>query len=258
MHHPSYMAMYACFSICLIYNYSFVPKVATHIKPSWAFIYLVFLSVFILLLASKTGLISVLIIHFTALTYWIIKHKKIKAGLIAISTILMISVLGYMSSSLIQNRINELLTFSEASQANTSTSVRLTAWKTSKELIYEAPILGVGTGDAIDALDHKYLNDGEFKLLEKNLNAHNQFLQTAIQLGVVGILVLTFTIIYPAIVLWKQKYTPPLFLAFLLIVNGMTEAWLETQSGVLFFAFFSTLFWSYYQEIRIQKLPLKP
>jgi hypothetical protein len=75
-----------------------------------------------------------------------------------------------------------------------------------------------------------------------------------IQLGIIGLIIFIFTLILPALLLWKQNFAPALFLALILIINGMTEAWLETQSGVIFFAFFTTLFWCYYQEIRDQQL----
>ncbi|MFT5600735.1 MAG: O-antigen ligase [Flavobacteriales bacterium] len=254
MHHPSYMAMYTCFSICLVYLFSFSPKVSTHIKPIWALLILIFLSIFTLLLASKTGLISILIIHFSALSYWIIKHNKFKAGIISIAVIISIGMGGYFSSTFIQTRINELFITDDDLPANSSTSIRLVAWNSSMDLISKAPILGVGTGDAKDALSKEFLESGQFKLVEKSLNAHNQFLQMGIQLGIIGLLIFIFTLILPAILLWKQNFAPALFLALILIINGMTEAWLETQSGVIFFAFFTTLFWCYYQEIRDQQL----
>ena len=76
---------------------------------------------------------------------------------------------------------------------------------------------------------------------KKNFNAHNQFLQVLIDHGLIGLLILlfySFFMIYSSIV--KKKFIFTIFLC-IIILNFLTESILETQSGVIFFAFFNTI-----------------
>jgi predicted transglutaminase-like protease len=89
---------------------------------------------------------------------------------------------------------------------------------------------------------------GEYKkrnikyALEGNLNAHNTFYQAFIALGLVGFLILLITLFMPLVVSIKTK--DYLYVSFLLIImfNFCFESMLETQAGVMFYAFFNSLF----------------
>jgi len=75
-----------------------------------------------------------------------------------------------------------------------------------------------------------------FKL---ELNAHNQYLQTMITLGIIGLIVLLLNLILPALYSMEQKHY--LYLVFLILIgfNLLFESMLETQAGVVFYAFFN-------------------
>ena len=78
-------------------------------------------------------------------------------------------------------------------------------------------------------------------MYKKNFNAHNQFLQVLIDHGLIGFLILlfySFFMIYSSIV--KKKFIFTIFLC-VIVLNFLTESILETQSGVIFFAFFNTI-----------------
>jgi O-antigen ligase len=84
-------------------------------------------------------------------------------------------------------------------------------------------------------------NDLQYAL-SKNLNAHNQYLQTLLATGIAGLLVLMMVFFLPFMNYRRDK--DYLALAFLLIValNSLTEAILEREAGVLWFTFFYGLF----------------
>ena len=91
-------------------------------------------------------------------------------------------------------------------------------------------------------LQEQYKKDGYDYMYKKNYNSHNQYLQVLLDHGIFGFLILaffTFGMLYASL---KQKdFIYALFLA-IMILNFMTESVLETQSGVIFFAFFNTVF----------------
>ena len=98
----------------------------------------------------------------------------------------------------------------------------------------------------------KYQQLGYTGAYSHKLNAHNQFLQTGIALGIIGILFLIITLVLPAYISWQQNNYFYVCLIVLLSFNFLTESMLETQSGVMFYAFLSSLlFFRKNEEIEI-------
>ena len=146
----------------------------------------------------------------------------------------------------IQNRFREIITNTfekdEKKKVRSSTLVRKKTWSTSLKLVKEKWITGYGTGLSKKVLQEQYKKDGYDYMYKKNYNSHNQYLQVLLDHGIFGFLILaffTFGMLYASL---KQKeFIYALFLA-IMILNFMTESVLETQSGVIFFAFFNTVF----------------
>ena len=102
-------------------------------------------------------------------------------------------------------------------------------------------IINGSTGIGKKMLQEQFKKDGYDYMVKKNFNAHNQFLQVLIDHGLIGFLILSFYsffMIYSSIV--KKKFIYTIFLS-IIILNFLTESILETQSGVIFFAFFNTI-----------------
>ena len=97
-------------------------------------------------------------------------------------------------------------------------------------------------GDANDELYAAYENNGLTGAFEHKLNAHNQYLQSFIGLGIIGFVLLfamTFGNLYYAIL---SKNNLLLILSLLLISNFLVESMLQRSAGVLFTVFFLCLF----------------
>ena len=118
---------------------------------------------------------------------------------------------------------------------------RLELWKISLFAIQKHPLLGVGTGDVRAAFANE-LEEKDSPLAFTNKRSHNQYFTFTIAFGIVGLLLILFSIVYPTVAL--NKFKSPLFLIFFLIVilSLFTEDTLEQQDGVTFFAFFYSFF----------------
>ena len=118
---------------------------------------------------------------------------------------------------------------------------RVELWKNSVSLIKKYPIFGVGTGDVKDVFAQE-LQSNNSPLAWSNMRSHNQYFTFLIAFGVVGLLLMLFSFIYPVVSLKKAKNS--LFLVFfcLVIFSMFAEDTLEPQDGVTFFAFFYSLF----------------
>jgi len=242
--HASYFSMYLNFGIIVLYFFSFFPKKTTYIKPYVSLGLITVFSLSIFLLSSKTGISSIIVTHIIALAYWIIKHKKFIQGTISLFVIIAIFIIGYNKSDTINNRLHDVVsvfTFSENNVSSTSTEYRIKAWGIAYSLIGNSPIYGFGTGTTRNLLTDEYKKNRYDYLAEKRLNCHNQFIETTLAIGVIGLLILIFVIYLP--IIWSVKSNNYLLFFFIILItyNFLTESILETQSGVVFIAFFYTL-----------------
>ncbi len=132
-----------------------------------------------------------------------------------------------------------------------SLTMRLYFWEAAVDLIRKNPLTGVGTGDVQPELNKVY--DASDSPLDREWykRPHNQFLTVMVALGMMGLLVLLISIIYPLVRLRKVLHVlyGPFFV--LAIVSFLLEDTLETQAGLSFFAVFNTLFISqaYFRKV---------
>lgn len=113
---------------------------------------------------------------------------------------------------------------------------RLVMWTVTTELILEHPF-GVGTGNVDEYLFGRLNKYGFHQLVADDLNPHNQYLQTTLEIGVVGLLLLLGMIgscVYIAI---KNRNRLLLLLISGLAFNMLFESMLQRQSGVVFYSF---------------------
>jgi len=74
------------------------------------------------------------------------------------------------------------------------------------------------------------------------LNAHNQYLQTYIALGIPGALLLILMLVLPGWLAVRRIHF--IYFSFLAVFafNILVESMLEVQAGVIYYAFFNSLF----------------
>lgn len=116
----------------------------------------------------------------------------------------------------------------------TSEKLRILSWETSVKLIKEAPLFGYGLGDANDVLIKKYKEIGYLENHKQKYNAHNQFLQTWLQTGIIGIGALLFIFILLGI---RMRRSPNEFSVFLILfISLLFESMLVRFNGIVFFS----------------------
>ncbi len=244
--HPSYISMYLNVAISWmlinLMNGGFTGK---KFSNRIAVAVILFFSFIIVLLSSKMGLLTLLLIYISFLVYFIIKRKKYLLGISGIALIVLSVFLVLQLSPEIKGRVTRAITAvtnENPDQKNAeSTAVRMLVWKAANQVISEHPLLGAGTGDAKDELMKEYENRGMTGAIEHKLNSHNEFYQVFVALGLVGFLLLLASLLLP--MLFSLRKPDPIYFCFLLIVifNFLPESMLETQAGVMFYAFFNAM-----------------
>lgn len=134
-----------------------------------------------------------------------------------------------------------------------SLTMRIHYWQAALLIIKDHLFTGVGTGDVEDAFQAKYVEINSPLELPWRHRAHNQFLTMMVAFGVFGFLFFMFWLFAPAY--FKKGKLHPVYFAFLfiLLISMLFEDTLETQAGLSFAVFFSTLF-LLEEEIKTTKL----
>ena len=250
--HASYIAMFLVFAVGLITYYLQIKyERASFIKKIILVFLLTYFFIFIIMLSSKAGIISLAFVLLFNIGYVYYKKQFAKGTVLLI--ILIVAFYGVINAfsvtakrlSAAQGTIN-----SEKIEKDTheSTAERLLIWKSSLNIIKDNFLFGVGTGDVKDHLLTEYKNRQISNAYQHKLNAHNQYLQTFISIGVFGFLILIACLVFPAFLSIKKQNVLYLLFLFLISFNFLFESMLERQAGVVFYAFFNSLLFYFMVE----------
>jgi hypothetical protein len=106
---------------------------------------------------------------------------------------------------------------------------------------------GVGTGNVDDHLSYRLTLYGQTEMAKKDgengiqYNPHNQFLQTAVEIGVIGLLLLVTLFGSTLRFAWRHRNYALLIMTAALVFNSLFESMLQRQSGIVFFSFWICL-----------------
>jgi O-antigen ligase len=244
--HPGYFSMYLNFAIAILLYYIYTYRKALNLYKKVSIIVItLWFFIFIVLLSSKAGIISSAILFFCSVVYFFFYNRKTFSSIILLIIFAAVFFLSFMVFPRSYGRMKHaqnVIRYSEniSNNTNDGTAERLLIWKSSLKIAKENFFTGLGTGDVKDGLITEYKKRGYSTAQERSLNAHNQYLQTFLSLGIIGFLVLILMIILP--IIYSIKTGHYIYLMFLLIIgfNFMVESMLERQAGVIFYAFFNS------------------
>lgn len=243
--HSSYYAMYAVFSIVLlsVFGLNNFRKRSSNVILVTVLSFILGAGVF--MSSSKMGLLTLVIVLPILLFNMLIKQKKFK--LLVVIGLLLLGGFIFLSQVTIMpvERLKSAFKFANKEQIDKTTTesnaVRALIWEQAVQIFKENMWVGVGPGDANDHLYRAYEKEGMTGALEKHLNCHNQFLQTAISTGLLGTLpLLLITLGIFLYGLLRRDLLKWMF-ALIIILNFLVESMLQTQAGTLFFLFFFSL-----------------
>ena len=225
--HRSYISMYLVWGIVLIVNRIFQGR-----SMKLTILGIVTVSVFLLyiiLLGSRAALITLAIV--TVFYLW---KLLIRYSLWVNITFTGIVLLFTVSLMIKYSRIGDTVIKNE----NQSVSdIRISLWTDAFEVFKDAPLFGQGVGDGVDQMIIKHKENGNVDAFKNRLNAHNQFLETATQTGIIGLLSLVCILLIPFIKSIRNKRELLFLFISIITVNFLVESMLVRLAGVLFLAF---------------------
>jgi O-antigen ligase len=242
--HTSYVSMYMNVAIVGLFL-SLLKKEDKLFSNISSILIITFFVIMIMLFSSKTGVMVLIVSFLSLLGYFVFYQKRYLLGTLGFALMVLGLFLISQFSPKIMMRVNnfvEAVTSDNENDDAGSTANRIMIWGSSNQIIKDNFFIGVGTGDVKDELNLKYEKEGIENALKRNFNAHNEYYQVFLALGVLGFILLSLGLIYPLIKSYNSR--DYLYIGFLIIIglNFFTESMLETQAGVLFYAFFNSIF----------------
>lgn len=202
-----------------------------------------FLSIFIILLSSRIVIAVTLLLTlgFTFVFYF--QQKKLWRF-----TLVFFGIIFFTFSFIFINPINKTR-FQEALDLESTYSdnkfggrdLRFMQWKVAwNDLIRNNLLIGIGPGDAREALNKLYK---KYDLaIAYNYNLHNQYLDTLLTTGLIGLFVLLLLFYKLTTYAILNKYYITFSFIILIITVCLTESFFNLQKGIVFFTFFSCIF----------------
>jgi O-antigen ligase len=241
--HRSYFATYLALGTLLAVNRYFTSR-----SRLWIFLALLF-SVSTVLTFSKAGIILLFMIMIPMVIILSARHYSIKVGLVLSGLTVAGVVVMFTAIPTIKVRFSKMIEGATKVQTVNNPTIESSAsraimWSTAMGLFSENVVIGVGTGDVSNALDERNLELGNTGVAEKSLNAHNQYLNTAVQLGLAGLIPLLLIFITSFVRAVKTKLIEGILLTLILFLTLMFESFLETQAGIIPVTLLLLLFFS--------------
>ena len=240
--HRSYWATYLV--LAFIFSVYLVIKKQINLLVGCTLSLLFFTVVFIT--GSKAGILIIIISTIALLIYIarVTGQLKWAIGLGVLAVVILITTLSYFPS--VANRIESSYKYATGQysinlEKTESTASRILMWQTAIDLIKEKPLLGYGTGDIKDVLAQKNKEKGNVDVAQRKMNAHNQFLNSWVAIGLFGFLFLVFIFLLPFIFAPQEEGFIHRLIIFILFASLVAESFLETQAGIIPVAFLMTL-----------------
>ncbi|MFV0565534.1 MAG: O-antigen ligase family protein [Flavobacteriaceae bacterium] len=198
------------------------------------------LSLLILLIASRWQILIFFLNCFLFVVFFEDSKAIVKIGvLISFTTIILIVSI---ANPVTRTRIKEAFTYKEAFYKDNfgGISIRLKKWDSAIKCISESPLIGFGVGDGKNELLNQYRKDKFYLGLYNKYNSHNQYIDTLLQVGFLGLI--------PLLLIFFYAYKYSLNKMFLLLLTNtfaigfITESMLNRQWGVISFSFLLIVF----------------
>jgi len=239
--HPSYLSLYVgmAFLACLYLG------MVSHWNKKQVLPIIAIFSIGLLLLQGRMTIIALFLSLGLWLLVYVFQRRSWQPIIVTGLAVLILSVIAFkVAPKSLSDRYLAFPDFSyniSGSDFNSAT-YRLAEWKCAWDGITNAPILGYGIGCGQTELFKRYEKFEFWEGLERQYNAHNQYLETMLSAGTLGLGALLFmlsAIFYTAL---KSGNYFALYALLFFSLCLVTESMLERAWAVILFNVFFPLF----------------
>jgi O-antigen ligase len=246
--HATYFSIYIIFSlVAVIFFYREVKNPTFLINVLTAGL-VIFFSTLIYLLSIRLIIILYSAGVVTAIIIYIVKSKNLTYGGIMLVIFVFLVVIMVKNNSFLINRISEIMEnheykmSEETMEGYNGFTTRLAQWESSLSIIQQHPVIGVAPGDVQDELQKIYKKNYLKYCYQNEWDAHNQYIQTTLGLGVIGLLVFLAGMVVTVWFGYTNRSLMGIAFIVLFACCSITESTLNVQKGIVFYSFFQSLF----------------
>ena len=229
--HPIYYSLYLILACIFLIDTIFDSKKNKFVS----IITFIFLSTMVFFLSSRSAFFTYFVVIIIKLYFTDSVSKVIFLKSLVFITLLVMSSI--VLSPKLKDRIFKL---DENQLSYSGLNFRYKIWKNSFELCKKSIIKGYGYQNSRQVLQNYYKEVNFRRAFIRKLNSHNQYLQSTLDSGVIGLASLLLMLISPFLI----KHTSLNFKLFVLIciIAFITESFLRRQIGIAFFVGFYLFF----------------
>ena len=238
-HSPAYISFFALISL-IFCDYLNGKKYHLFQKKATYNIIYFFISLNLILLFSRIFLILFVLLILFKIIRSIFKFQ-FNIKLILSYSIMFIALYLFMDKNyFIHYRFRNYMEYREMTTYKKPED-RILIWECGLNALKESTFWGYGTGNSKDILLKKYQENKLDHLYNSKFNAHNQYLETALESGIIWTSLLIISMLYSMFYAFKIKNY--LYFNVLSILSPFMffESFLMTQSGCYFTSFFIIL-----------------
>lgn len=240
--HAGYFSFHLCLGVSMLLYFLLFGEGSSATRKVLLALAVSFLVVGIILLSSKAPLIALILIFTFYLFKYVRDTKKWKLVVVIAGVFILALFIAYKTLDYFTYRVDSFISsLKENPKDADTTSSREMVWQRALELIKDRPLTGYGNA-ANQELSYSYFRNDMLVEYDHQLNAHSEFLQIFLELGIAGFSILILILIFSIIQAFKAK--DMLWIAFMIcvFVGFATESYLETEAGILYFCFFYCFF----------------
>lgn len=262
MHAVFYSAFISLAFFILLIRFLHAIRNSTPVNRVAYYIAFGFMTIMILLLESITIIAIFFLIVLLIILHHVFSFEERKKILKV--TIISVLIASPLATVIVLNKLDSergILDYKYSDRPGTEDSnwnpinIRLAIWSISSKAVKDNWVLGVGPSNMNETLNTYYEKNGfVFGMLDE-LNPHNQYLHTFLNLGIGGFLILMAIIVRLIVSAVRKKDIILGTLVLLFILFSLTASTLSINKGIVFFTFFFC-FLSYLRHSTISYLTI--
>ncbi len=240
--HPTYFSIYLTLCILILFYYN--PSTTKQEYLKYAVI--AWFSIVIILLSSLMGIFILLSTGLLNLLYYLFKRNfAVRESFLSLAfTFTVCSLILFFPVTrfrVIQEPLSTPLALPSNPENWNSINLRFLEWEAGIEGIKNHRIIGTGTGGTLEVL-HGYYTQVDLGDFSKYYNAHNQYIETYLEIGLAGFVVLILCFFIPIVYAVKCRNKLLLSLVIMICLGCLSESVLERGRGLMFYMSFVSLF----------------
>jgi O-antigen ligase len=217
---------------------------------------IIWLIIFLHILAARTGLFSFYLILFATMLGVVFKKNRLLYGAVLMVLLIALPVVAYVVLPSFRNKVKyfryDFGYFKDAHYLpGGNDASRIISWKAGWNVMNDNRATGVGFGDVFEETGKWYKNNYPQMLQSDKILPASEWLMYGAGSGIPGLLVFTFAMLVPFFVRVRYKWRWRL-LNLIVAFGFLFDIGLEVQFGVFIYSFVVLLGWKWFSSATVK------